>query len=64
MAAPLPNVWRPDHEPASYLGFPLSITQAWVTVTTPDGRLIDRARTLSAARRVVRAYRNFGKEGT
>lgn len=61
MAMPLPNVWRVDHEPASYLGCRLEISAATVRVFSPDGRLLDRVRTLSAARRIVRAYRNFGR---
>ena len=57
MAAPLPNVWRVDHEPSSYLGFGLDMSQATVRVSTPDGRPLGRVRTLSAARALVKAYR-------
>lgn len=62
MASPLPNVWRVDHEPASYMGFGLDMSAAYVKVSTPDGRHLGIVRTLSAARALIRGYRREGRK--
>lgn len=47
---------------ATYLGYPLTITNRTVTVHAPDGREIGVAYELSGARRIVKGHRGYGRE--
>lgn len=57
LCPPSPRTYRVPTERLTHLGFPLVVSEAWVTVYTPDGRLIGKARKLPAARKLVSAYR-------
>jgi hypothetical protein len=50
-----------DRVNTKYLGYDLVIGPRTVTVSTPDGRPIGTAYTVSGARRIVKGYRREDK---
>lgn len=49
---------------ATYLGFPLTITDQAVFVRTPEGRLVAAVPSMKQARLLVKGYRKASKEAT
>jgi hypothetical protein len=50
-----------DVETTRYLGCTFEIRETEIVVRAADGRLIDRVKTVSTARRVARGYRKAGR---